>query len=149
MSENISGFGLSIVVVASVTFPAGFTITQFADDTDPLDTPSINIAETSMGLNGDMVIWAKATPIDLSIAVVPNGTDDTNLAILFEANRVAKGKRGAADSITLTAVYPDGKVKVLQQGAIISGSPMKGVASAGRMKTRQYGFRFENQTGTN
>lgn len=148
MSENISGFGLRVVVAASTTFPAGFAITQFADDSDPFDLPSLNIADTGMGLNGDMVVWAKATPIDITVSVVPNGQDDTNLSILFEANRVAKGKRGARDTITLTAVYPDGRIKVFQQGVVISGIPANSVASAGRYKSRTYSFRFENQVGT-
>lgn len=148
MSENISGFGLQVVVTASTTFPAGITISQFADDADPFDLPEIAIAETGMGLNGDMVIWAKATPIDVQIAVVPNGPDDINLQLLLEANRVAKGKRGARDSITLAAVYPDSRVKLMQQGTLISGVPGNGISSAGRYKTKVYRFRFENQAGT-
>lgn len=147
MSENISGFGLRVIVTASTTFPAGLPITQFADDTDPFDIPEIAIAETAMGLNGDMVIWAKATPIDVQLAVIPGGPDDINLQLLLEANRVAKGKRGARDQITLAAVYPDGTIKMMQQGAVISGVPGNGVSSAGRYKTKVYKFRFENQAG--
>lgn len=146
--ENISGFGLKIVITASTTFPAGMPVTQFADDTDPLDIPAITVAETGMGLNGDLAVWSRATPLDVTIAVVPNGDDDRNLALLLEANRVAKGKRGARDVITLTAMYPDGRNKVLQQGTVISGMPANSVASSGRYKSRTYGFRFENLTGT-
>lgn len=146
--ENISGFGLKIVITGSTTFPAGFPITQFADDIDPLDIPAITVAETGMGLNGDMATWSRATPIDITIGVVPNGPDDQNLALLLEANRVAKGKRGARDVITMTAMYPDGRTKVLQQGTVISGTPANSVASAGRYKSRSYSFRFENMTGT-
>lgn len=146
--ENISGFGLKIVITASTTFPAGMPVTQFADDTDPLDIPAIAVAETGMGLNGDLAVWSRATPIDVTLAVVPNGDDDRNLALLLEANRVAKGKRGARDVITLTAMYPDGRNKVLQQGTVISGMVANSVASAGRYKSRAYSFRFENITGT-
>jgi hypothetical protein len=149
MSENISGFGLKVVVVASTTFPAGLELSQWADDTDPFDLPELTIADTGMGVNGDMVVWAKPTPIEIKLAVVPNGVDDTNLALLFEANRVAKGKRGARDIITLTGVYPDGKIKIFQQGVTISGVPGNSIQSAGRYKTKTYGFRFENQAGTN
>jgi hypothetical protein len=147
MSQNISGFGLRIVITASNTYPAGFTVSQLADDTDVFDLPEITIAETAMGVNGDMVIWAKAVPIDLKIAVIPNGPDDINLSILLEANRVAKGKTGARDIITVAGVYPDGSIKTLVGGAIISGVPGNGVSAAGRFKTKVYGFRFENQAG--
>lgn len=145
MSENISGFGLKVVVVASTTFPAGITITQFADDSDPFDLPELTIGDTGMGLNGDLVVWAKATPIDIKLAVVPNSPDDVNLAILFEANRVAKGKAGARDVITLTGVYPDGTVKIFRQGMILTGIPSNAIQSSGRMKSKTYGFKFENQ----
>lgn len=146
--ENISGFGLKLVITASTTFPAGMPVTQFADDTDPLDIPAITVAETGMGLNGDLATWSRATAIDVSLSVVPNGDDDRNLALLLEANRVAKGKRGARDVITLTAMYPDGRSKVLQQGTVISGTPANSVASSGRYKSRTYAFRFENISGT-
>lgn len=146
--ENISGFGLKIVITASTTFPAGIPVTQFADDVDPLDIPQLTIAETGSGLNGDMVGWSRAVPIDVNIGVVPNGEDDQNLAILFESNRVAKGKRGSRDLITLTAVYPDGRVKVFQRGMCIASQVANAVASAGRYKSRTYSFRFENVSGT-
>lgn len=146
--EDISGFGLRVVVTASTTFPAGFEVSQFADDTDPFDFPELTIADTGMGLNGDMVTWAKAVPIDIRMGVIPNGPDDTNLAILFEANRVSKGKAGARDVITLTAVYPDGSVKIFSPGRVITGVPANGVQTSGRYKSKTYSFRFENQAGS-
>lgn len=146
--ENISGFGLKIVVTANTTFPAGIPLSQFADDADPLDFPMLTIGESGMGLNGDLVVWSRATPLDVTLNVVPNGDDDRNLALLFEANRVAKGKRGSRDVITLTVAYPDGRVKVLQQGFCVAGMPANSVSSAGRYKSRSYSFRFENIAGT-
>lgn len=146
--ENISGFGLTVVLTASTTFPAGIPITQFADDVDPFDIPQLTIAETAMGLNGDMAAWSRATPVDVTLGILPNTPDDTNLALLLEANRVAKGKRGARDVITMTAMYPDGRTKVLQQGVVVTGMPANSVSTSGRYKSRPYGFRFENITGT-
>ena len=46
MAQIISGIGLQIQLVSTVTFPnGGFIITQFADDTDPLDVPSMQIGD--------------------------------------------------------------------------------------------------------
>lgn len=146
--ENISGFGLKMVVTASTTFPAGIPITQFADDSDPLDFPMLTIGESGMGLNGDLVVWSRAAALDVTINVVPDGPDDENLAILFEANRVSKGKRGSRDVITMTVAYPDGSVKVLKQGFCVAGMPANSVSSAGRFKSRTYQFRFEGLSGT-
>jgi len=36
--NDISVFGIRVQLVASETFPAGISLTQFADDADPFDT---------------------------------------------------------------------------------------------------------------
>lgn len=147
MPQDISGFGLQLRVIASKTFPAGFSVTQFADDADPLDLPELAIGETAMGLNGDLINWGKANPIPVSVSVIPGQDDDLNLAILHEANRIGRGKKGARDIITLIGVYPDGKVITLSGGKLISGPPASSVASAGRMKSKTYNFQFEKKVG--
>jgi hypothetical protein len=145
--NDISGFGLRVNIKASVTFPQGINVTQFADDADPFDTPEIAISESAMGLNGDLVNWSVATPITVSIAVVPNSDDDRNLATLFEANRVGRGKISARDEITLAAVYPDGRSITMTKGRPTMLTPSNSVASGGRMKSKTYGFVFENKVG--
>lgn len=149
MTTDISGFGLQVQVSASVTFPSGFTISQFADDADPFDLPSMQIADKAMGLNGDMVTWSKANPIPFTFNVVPGSEDDKNLAILFEANRVSKGKTSARDIITVVAVYPSGETLTLTEAKITDGMPGNSVASAGRLKSKSYAFAAENLTRTN
>lgn len=146
--NNISGFGLKIQLVASVTFPAGITLTQFADDADPFDVPSQQIADKAMGLNGDIVTWAKANPIPVNLAMVPSGDDDRNLAVLLEANRVGKGKQGARDVITMTGIYPDGSTVTFSNGVITDGMLASAVASAGRLKSKTYAFSFENKVNS-
>jgi hypothetical protein len=142
--NDISGYGLRIQLVASVTFPAGINLTQFADDTDPLDNPSLQIRDKAMGINGDLIVWSKANPIIMNTGVIPGSDDDRNLAVLFEANRTGRGKSGARDVITATVIYPDGSTVSLTDGVITDGMPARGVASAGRLKTNTYAFAFEN-----
>jgi hypothetical protein len=143
--ENISGYGLRVTLRASVTFPQGISITQFADDADPLDIPSIQIADKAMGLNGDLIVWGKANPLLVTLNVIPGSDNDKNLSILAEANRTGKGKAPALDVITLVATYPDGSVETFTSGAITDGMPGRSVASSGRQKTRPYVFAFENR----
>lgn len=142
--QDISAYGIRVQIVASVTFPAGINITQFADDGDSLDVPSQQIADKAMGVNGDLITWSKANPIVTTLNVIPNGEDDRNLQVLLEANRVARGKRSARDVITMTAVYPDGTSRTWSSGAITDGIPGNALASSGRMKTKPYQFAFEN-----
>lgn len=143
----ITGFGLVVTVRASNTFPFGFKVTEFADDADPFDFPSQQIADSAMGLNGDLIVWAKAQPIKISLAVVPGTFDDINLGILMEANRVGKGKQGAKDVITVNGLYPSGGFITLTNGIITDGMPGNAVSSAGRLKSKVYNFSFENKVG--
>jgi hypothetical protein len=146
--NDISGYGLRIQLVASVTFPAGITLTQFADDTDPLDAPSVQIRDKAMGINGDLITWSKANPLVMTTGVIPGSGDDQNLAILFEANRTGRGKSGSRDRITATVLYPDGRTTSLTEGVITDGMPFAGTGSSGRLKTNTYSFAFENLVRT-
>lgn len=146
--QDISVFGIRVQVVASQTFPSGINITQFADDADPFDAPSMQIRDKAMGVNGDLISWSKANPIAVTLNVVPNSDDDKNLSVLFEANRVGKGKQGARDIIAITAVYPDGKTASFTQGVITDGQPSNSAQSSGRLKSKAYAFAFENVNRT-
>lgn len=145
--ENISINGVLAYLRASNTFPLGFPITAFADDTDPLDIPSIQIGDKAMGVNGDLIVWSKANPIILNMAVIPNSVEDDLLQVLLQANRVGRGKVGANDIITLAITYPGtpvGTLITLLEGAITDGMPFNSGASAGRLKSKTYSFAFEN-----
>lgn len=142
--SDISAFGLEVQIFASITFPNGFTVTQFADDGDPLDQPSMQLRDKAMGLNGDLITWGKAVPIPATINVIPGSEDDNNLQVLAEANRTGKGKRAVQDEITMVITYGSGDVKTLVNGAITDAIIGNSVASAGRLKSKPYAFTFEN-----
>lgn len=145
--QNISGYGLIVQIFASITFPAGITVTQLADDVDQFEVPSLQIVDKAMGLNGDLLVWNKAVPINLTVAVVPNGVDDINLGILLENNRVGRGKLSVGDIITMVSTNPQtGTIFTYNNGALTDGIPGLPIASAGRMKSKPYMFTFENRT---
>lgn len=146
--QDISGFGIRANLIASNTYPFGINLTQFSDDSDAVDLPSIQIADSAMGLNGDLVTWSKANPIPVTLNIIPGTEDDIFLGVLLEANRVGRGKIGARDVITLTLIYPDFRFITLTKGVITNGMPGNAVASSGRYKTKPYVFSFENKTGT-
>lgn len=144
MGQDISGTGVVATIVASVTFPAGFSVTALADDADGIDVPTVQIADKAMGLNGDLVTWSKANPLLPVLNVIPGSEDDVNLGILLEANRVGKGKVSARDVITMTIAWPNGTIETYTAGKITDGMVGNSVASAGRLKTKPYNFAFEN-----
>lgn len=146
MINDISGFGLSVSLIATNTFPAGITLTQFADDADPFDIPSIQFADAALGLNGDMVAWSTNNIIQVTINIIPNSDDDRNLEVLAMANRTAKNKRASKDTIIMTATYATGRKTILSDGIITDAIPVDSIASAGRIKTKPYIFRFASVT---
>lgn len=141
--NDISAFGIRVRLIASVTFPTGIDITQFADDADSLDVPVQQIRDKAMGVNGDLITWSKANPLLVNLNVIPNSDDDRNIAVLLEANRVSRGKRSAGDVITLVASYASGVTQTWSQGCITDGIPGNALASSGRMKSKPYSFAFE------
>lgn len=140
----VSATGLKMRLVASLTFPAGFDITQFADDADPLNSENLTIAETAAALNGDLVAWGKPNVIPLTVAVLPDTDEDRNLSILWNVNRIGKNKVAVQDVITLVVTYPNGDQKILSSGVMVSGPPLNSGSSEGRLKTKEYGFSFES-----
>lgn len=145
---DTSAIGVALRCVASESFPAGFTITEFADDVDPFDIPAIDIATPAMNVNGDLVVFSAPTPITITISVIPGSDADNNLAVIFEANRAAKNKRHARDEITLVGTYPDGSSLKLSEGKMTNGMPGNSPASAGRIKSKTYTFAFQNLSRT-
>lgn len=146
---NISGYGLTGQCLASISFPAGFTITEFADNADPLDFPAFDYAQATMGLNGDMLVSNKANPIMMTLNVIADSPGDQNLALLFELNRVGKGKQSVQDVITFNLIYPGlgGKIINLINGVCLNAMPDSSISSEGRKKSKQYTFAFENKIG--
>lgn len=145
--NNISAYGLELNLIASTTFPAGISISQFADDVDVLDVPSLQIADSATGINGDLIVWSKANPIKINVGVVAGSQDDVNLGILLEVNRPGKNKLSFRDEITMNIRYPDGTFVQLTTGIITDGFPFSGAQSTGRLKTKVYSFTFENRIG--
>lgn len=146
MTTNISAFGLIARVVASTTFPQGVDVGDFADDTDPLDSPDFTAADTAYGLNGDMITWSRANGIEIALGIIPTSDSDDNLDAILDANRVGKGKTSARDKIDIVFTYPTGQRVTCSNGVIITGSILPPVSSNGRLKSRTYRFRFEKIT---
>lgn len=142
--QDVSATGLSLLIQASVTFPAGIPVTAFADDADPLDLPAIDIASTAMDINGNLVSWSTPLPQTVTINVLPGSEEDNNLTILFEANTARRGRRHAGDKITMVAQYADGSTVTARNGKMTNGSRGKSAASGGRLKSKAYTFVFQD-----
>jgi hypothetical protein len=145
---DISVFGIRIYLTASSTFPAGISITEFADNADPMDVPTQQVGDAAMGVNGDLISWSKANPLAPVINVIPTGSNDINLAILLEANRASKGKVPARDRVDMIVYFPDGSTTTFINGVITEGMLVNSASSEGRLKTKPYSFKFESKSDT-
>jgi hypothetical protein len=144
---DISGFGSELALFASTTFPNSILITEFADDADPADSPSIQIRDKAMGLNGRLITWGKAIPVGLTINVIPNSDDDINLDLLFSSNQVALGRRPVFDVIDATMMYAGGSSSTdFNNGATTDYMPANSIASSARLKSKPYVFAFQTKT---
>lgn len=148
MAQSITGFGSTIRIIASKTFPNGFDVTEFADDADAFDTSSIQIGDSAMTVNGTLATWVKAMKIPFTLSVLSGSNEDDNLDIIVNANRAIQGNSGANDNITLTVTYTDGSTATFLNGIITDAPIAKSLASSGRLKTRTYGFAFEDKVGS-
>lgn len=142
---DVSASGTKINIISIPTFPQGFDVTELADDSDPLSFNEVTIAKYGMGVNGDLVTWSTAAPLEVTLNVIANSESDVNLGIILDVNRVAKNKLQIQDVITMNASYPDGSHKVLTKGKLMSGTVANSVSSDGKLKTKQYKFVFENK----
>lgn len=142
--NDISATGLSLIIQASNTFPAGIPISTFADNGDPLDLPAVDITQTAVDINGNLVSWSAPTPQTVTINVLAGSEEDENLAILLDANTARRGRRPTSDIITLVASYGDGSITTARNGRITNGSRGNSIASEGRLKSKQYTFIFQD-----
>ncbi len=147
MSQNISGFLSKISIIASNTFPIGIYLQDFADDVDPFEFSELQIADTKMAVNGQLLKWTTANGIPAKISVIPDSDSDIQLAILLEQNRAGYGKTDAKDVINMVVFYSNGNLVTFNNGFLVSGPTASGLSSAGRLKSKTYSFMFENKAG--
>ncbi|CAH6969538.1 conserved hypothetical protein [Vibrio chagasii] len=146
---NVGHLGAVVTISASqTTAGAPVPLNSFPKDTDPFDIPEIVIAEGEMGTNGDLVTWAVANPIPVTIAIIPNTPDHVFLQMLLNRNRPEKGKRPAGDNIVLVRVLPDGSTLTLSSGSISAGTVAPSMASSGKLTTPTYSFLFGKMVST-
>jgi len=144
MTQDITGFGFSVTIIASNTFPNGLVFTQASDDADGVDFPTVTIGDATMGINGDLLTWSKAVPLPMTINAIPGSLDDDALQTLANANRVSQGRQGARDIITAVVAYPNGTFATLSGGKILTSQFGKSIAASGRQKTKPYSFTFQD-----
>lgn len=144
---NVNGSGTSIVVIAIQSFPLGFTISEFADDVDPISAEEVEPAGFEMLYDGSLFAFDKASPIVLTVSVIAGTPDDMNLKIITQSKRGGASLLPFNDSISMIITYPDGGRVMLSSGVLIKGMVPDSITTNGRRKSNSYTFAFGSFTG--
>lgn len=144
---DVSGFGTGVVIVALESFPMGFGLSQFADDTDPISAKDVEPIGYEMLYDGALFSYDKAAPVEVSVALIPGSDDDINCKILLQNKKSARNFLPLPDITTMIITYPDGGRVILTSGTILKGPLVDSVMSSGRKKSNVYTFVFGTFAG--
>lgn len=145
--RDISGFGTSLTIVATQSFPIGFNVKDLADDTDPIDAREVELFGYDVMFDGSLFSFDKGTGIEVAIAVIPGSESDINLKILLQAKKGGINLLSLPDVTSMLINYPDGGRVGLTLGTMISGPLADSVSSSGRRKSNVYKFVFGGFAG--
>lgn len=143
-----SFYGTQVRILASNTLPAGIDVTEFADDADPITFEEMTVANLLMGANGDTISFSTPSVIKAIINLIPTSPSELAMTIIFNANRVGKGKLSANDTITMVVNYPSGRTDIYSKGRMLTGNPGLSGSSDGRLKSMPFSFAFTEKNGT-
>ena len=141
---SVSASGTTILLTATKSFPVGFEISAFGKDNDPFDIPDLEVADAEIDLNNNFYYWGLDNPIETTINVAQNTDECKNLDVLFKRN--GKTKNRALDQISLVKIFPDGTQFMLTEGIITKGGIGKPMDSTGKLKNKQFYFKFNSYT---
>jgi hypothetical protein len=144
--ENIGGFGTTVTILATKTFPVGFTLSKFSDDVAPIEFGESQVADHEFLVDGDIISFETATAVSVKVSVIPGTEDDENLNILLNSNKSIFRIGGFPDLMVMTINYPNQAPLVLNKGYIRSGPAGTSISEAGRGKGKQYEFIFAENT---
>ncbi len=143
--QDTSSIGVSCRLIASVTYPAGITFTAFPEDSDLGTNGEMDIAGNASGVNGDLITWSTVSGVEVQIPLIPNTEEESLMDAIFQANRASKNRFPKRDIITLVVTNPvTGTVKTYLNGVIKRGSVGYTYGGDGRIRTKNYGFVFED-----
>lgn len=144
---DISAFGTGIMVLSTESFPQGFSLSQFADDEDPISVEACEVSGFEKLYDGSIFIFDKTSPVLLSVGIMPNTDDDINLKILLQSRKSSPNLLPLPDNTSMVVTYPDGGRVILSSGGILSGPLLDSITTAGRKKGNVYHFVFGTFAG--
>jgi hypothetical protein len=144
---DISGFGVSVTIIALSSFPQGFELTTFADDKDPLSAEEVETTAYEELFDGSLFFFDKTAPIKVEVNVVAGSDDDINMKILLQTRKGAAKIIPIPDVTSMIVSYPDGGRVMLTNGSIVKGPLLDSITTDHRRKGNTYTFVFGSFAG--
>jgi hypothetical protein len=145
--HDVSGFGTTVSILATQTFPIGFTASNFADDKDPLKIEEIEPTGYEFLIDGSLFLFDKSAAIKVQLSVVAGSADDINLKIMLQARKGTSSIINLPDVTTMTIAYGNGGAVAFTNGSIISGPLADSITQAARKAGNTYTFVFGSFAG--
>lgn len=145
--QDLSGFGLGITILALQSFPMGYSLSQFADDINPLEIEEIEPVGFDMLYDGSLFAFDKAAPVKLTIGLIAGTADDINCKVLLQARKASSGIVPLPDITSAVITYGNGGRLLLSNGTILKGPLGDTIEASGRTKGNQYTFVFGSFNG--
>ena len=123
---------------------AGITVTDFMDDSNPVEFQDVDVSSVGVNCNGSMIRNAKPNVIMMSVTVIPGSQSDERLYGLWKKYRV-QGNYNAQWEQGLTASVSIGSgrgSKSFSNGTMVSGPGGPSSNGEGKMQGRTYTFAF-------
>lgn len=143
--NNVSTFGLTVYLRATISLPTGYLLKSWPDDADSLQVHEATSGQAQLDLNGKIVRWTDAQPLTVSLAAIPDSDEDQTLSVVFNASRATAFGGSVGDIITLVIRYPNNSVRTLTNGRMLSGPTAPSATAAGRMPANVYTIAFGDQ----
>lgn len=145
--QNVSAFGTSITIVATQSFPIGFTITDFSDDKDPLKIEEIEPTGYDPLIDGSLFFYDKTAPVKVVVSVIPGSADDINLKIMLQARKGSASVIPLPDVTSMVIAYGNNGTVAFSNGSLVSGPLADSIQQAGRYSGNSYTFIFSSFSG--
>jgi len=144
---ELTARGLSIVVTP---LNGGFPIelTDFPDDLDPFTIDEAEFAEIKMDANGEWFRQQKPTPVSLHISVIPGSEAETTMETCIKDAMFGNSDEKYDIQVTYSTSEkgtPVFKNKTFKKGYMTGCSLGYCATSQGRVRTKQFNFKFPLQ----
>lgn len=142
---NLSARGVEITI--SLEKGDIITITDFADDADPISIDDVDIGDVSFDINGKIFQKKKLVPCTCHVAVIPGSESEKKLNKLVLNNMPILGKGEKIANLSVTFPYKGDENDidfVFYNGYILGASVGYATTSQGRIKTKEFSFAFQS-----